>query len=246
MRIAIIGYGKMGHVIEEISFNRGHSIVCIIDPTAMDAEVSSISGAPIYTPERGFESALFATVEVAIEFSTPATAEQNIANCFAKGVRVVSGTTGWDHAAAKNLYTKAEWGWIWSSNYSLGVNILFALNQRLAQILSNQAQGSSSPLPYSPSICETHHIHKLDKPSGTAKTLAEGIEAYGFTTIPIESIREGEVAGIHTIEWESAEDIICLSHNAKNRRGFALGAVIAAEWLKGKSGFHTMQEVLGV
>ena len=125
MRIAIIGYGKMGHVIEEISFNRGHSIVCIIDPTAMDAEVSSISGAPIYTPERGFESALFATVEVAIEFSTPATAEQNIANCFAKGVRVVSGTTGWDHAAAKSLYTKAEWGWIWSSNYSLGVNILF-------------------------------------------------------------------------------------------------------------------------
>lgn len=246
MRIAIIGYGKMGHVIEEIAFSRGHTITCILDPTAINGQVSEVSCAPIYTPEEGFKSSFFSTAEVAIEFTTPTTAEQNIANCFAKGVRVVSGTTGWDHVAAKSLYTQDEWGWIWSSNYSLGVNILFALNQRLAQILSNQAQDSSTPLPYSPSISETHHIHKLDKPSGTAKTLAEEIETYGFTNIPIESIREGEVAGIHTIKWESTEDTLCLSHDAKNRRGFALGAVIAAEWLNGKNGFHTMQEVLGV
>ena len=223
MKIAIIGYGKMGHMIESIALERGHEIVCIIDQNNLC----------------DFESEAFASADVAIEFTTPHTAEQNIRHAWAAGVPVVCGTTGWDIEAIKQEATKREVGLIWSSNYSIGVNILFAINRQLAKLMAVYSD-------YTPHLTEVHHIHKLDAPSGTAKTLQEVIGEERLPLRAIESIREGEVAGIHTVVWDSEVDTISISHSAKTRKGFALGAVIAAEWLKGKNGFHTMQEVLGV
>ena len=222
MRIALIGYGKMGHMIEEIALSRGHEIVARID--ANDA--FDLNGA-----------------EVAIEFTTPATAKDNILRAWAQGVPVVCGTTGWDAEALriKNLELRRQGNktiiadekgktmLVWSSNFSVGVNIFFDLNKALAAAMSEQPQ-------YTPSITETHHIHKLDKPSGTAKTLANDIMSAakplnGDFDVPIESIREGEVPGTHEVKWDSEEDTIIISHIAKGRRGFALGAVLAAESL---------------
>lgn len=220
MNIALIGYGKMGHIIEEVACERGHRIVCIIDQDNL----------------QDFDSEAFATADVAVEFTTPATAEANIRRAWSKGKPVVCGTTGWDvqsvHPADVSNQGRAL---VWSSNYSIGVNILFALNRRLAELITPD---------YRPSIVETHHIHKLDAPSGTAKTLAEQIEEVCGILPEIESIREGEVPGIHTIMWDSEVDSLTLTHSAKSRKGFALGAVLAAEWIVGKTGFHTMQEVL--
>ncbi len=213
----------MGHMIESIALERGHEIVCIIDQNNLC----------------DFESASFASADVAIEFSTPQTAEQNIRRAWAAGVPVVCGTTGWDIEAIKQEVIRQEAGMMWSSNYSIGVNILFALNRQLAKLMVAYPD-------YSPHMTEVHHIHKLDAPSGTAKTLQEAIGEERLPIADIESIREGEVAGIHTVVWDSEVDTIRISHSAKSRKGFALGAVIAAEWMQGKSGFHTMQEVLGV
>ncbi|MCQ2327950.1 MAG: 4-hydroxy-tetrahydrodipicolinate reductase [Paludibacteraceae bacterium] len=206
MKIAIIGYGKMGHMVEQIAIARGHQIVCRID---QDSE--------------GFDSEAFASADVAIEFSTPASAKGNILRAWEHNVPVVCGTTGWDveelRGKREELRTKTGHEWlIWKSNFSIGVNVFFELNKQLATLLSAYTQ-------YTPSITEVHHIHKLDKPSGTAKTLAEGI----MGEVPIESIREGEVAGIHTVVWDSPEDTITIQHSAKGRQGFALGAVMAAE-----------------
>ena len=208
MKIAIIGYGKMGHMVEQIAIARGHQIVCRID---QDSE--------------GFDSEAFASADVAIEFSTPASAKGNILRAWEHNVPVVCGTTGWDveelRGKREELRTKTGHEWlIWKSNFSSGVNVFFELNKQLATLLSAYTQ-------YTPSITEVHHIHKLDKPSGTAKTLAEGI----MGEVPIESIREGEVAGIHTVVWDSPEDTITIQHSAKGRQGFALGAVMAAEGL---------------
>ena len=213
----------MGHMIESIALERGHEIVCIIDQNNLC----------------DFESASFASADVAIEFSTPQTAEQNIRRAWAAGVPVVCGTTGWDIEAIKQEAIRQEAGMMWSSNYSIGVNILFALNRQLAKLMVSYPD-------YSPHMTEVHHIHKLDAPSGTAKTLQEAIGEERLPIADIESIREGEVPGIHTVVWDSEVDTIRISHSAKSRKGFALGAVIAAEWMQGKSGFHTMQEVLGV
>lgn len=210
----------MGHIIEEVARERGHEIVCIIDKDNL----------------QDFDSEAFASADVAIEFTTPTTAEANVRRAWNKGKPVVCGTTGWDVGSLcdKELKKKNA-ALVWSSNYSIGVNILFALNQRLAELITSD---------YTPSIVETHHIHKLDAPSGTAKTLAEQIETVRGIRPEIESIREGEVPGIHTICWDSEVDTLTLSHSAKSRKGFALGAVLAAEWIIGKTGFHTMQEVL--
>lgn len=212
MKIAIIGYGKMGHMIEEVARSRGHEIVARIDA----GDAFDLKGA-----------------DVAIEFTTPATAEENIRKAWEQGVPVVCGTTGWDAASLieedKRLHDKTML--VWSSNYSVGVNIFFELNKFLAQKMAEQPQ-------YTPSIKEIHHIHKLDKPSGTAKTLAEQIRNTGIPEyrnigdIPIESIREGEVPGTHEVAWDSEEDTIVITHIAKGRKGFALGAVLAAEKLK--------------
>lgn len=191
----------MGHMIEEVALSRGHEIVAHIDV----GDAFDLKGA-----------------DVAIEFTTPATAKDNILRAWAQGVPVVCGTTGWDAASLieedQQMHDKPML--IWKSNFSVGVNIFFDLNKELAAAMKAQPQ-------YTPSITETHHIHKLDKPSGTAKTLAEQIG----TNVAIESIREGEVPGTHEVKWDSEEDTIIITHIAKGRRGFALGAVLAAESL---------------
>lgn len=191
----------MGHMIEEVALSRGHEIVAHIDV----GDAFDLKGA-----------------DVAIEFTTPATAKDNILHAWAQGVPVVCGTTGWDAASLieedQQMHDKPML--IWKSNFSVGVNIFFDLNKELAAAMKAQPQ-------YTPSITETHHIHKLDKPSGTAKTLAEQIG----TNVAIESIREGEVPGTHEVKWDSEEDTIIITHIAKGRRGFALGAVLAAESL---------------
>ena len=222
----------MGHMIEEVALSRGHEIVCRIDKTPSG---SLLEGERmVYSPEEGFQSEAFRSADVAIEFTTPATAEENIRKAWAQGVPVVSGSTGWKpeqftiHNAqctikqdGSKIIIRNEEGkvmLVWSSNYSVGVNIFFDINKRLAEEMASQPQ-------YTPSITETHHIHKLDKPSGTAKTLAEQIGR----ELPITSIREGEVPGTHEVKWDSEEDTIIITHIAKGRRGFALGAVLAAE-----------------
>jgi len=191
----------MGHMIEEVALSRGHEIVAHIDV----GDAFDLKGA-----------------DVAIEFTTPATAKENVLHAWAQGVPVVCGTTGWDAASLieedQQMHDKPML--IWKSNFSVGVNIFFDLNKELAAAMKAQPQ-------YTPSITETHHIHKLDKPSGTAKTLAEQIG----TNVAIESIREGEVPGTHVVTWDSEEDTIIITHIAKGRRGFALGAVLAAESL---------------
>ena len=229
----------MGHMIEEVALSRGHEIVCRIEPTPTLPE-----GKEIYSPEVGFQSEGFRSADVAIEFTTPATAEENIRKAWAQGVPVVSGSTGINKPNPDPSLKGREEGnkWIvrdkegkvmlvWSSNYSVGVNIFFEVNKLLAEKMASQPQ-------YTPSITETHHIHKLDKPSGTAKTLAEQIEnelpslqGGAGGRLPIESIREGEVPGTHEVKWDSEEDTIIITHIAKGRRGFALGAVLAAEKL---------------
>ena len=218
----------MGHMIEEVALQRGHEIVCVIDKTPSG---SLLEGERmVYSPEDGFESEAFRSADVAIEFTTPATAEGNIRKAWAQGVPVVSGSTGWDAAALmdEDRRTHDKQMLVWSSNYSVGVNIFFELNKLLAQKMKDQPQ-------YTPSIKEIHHIHKLDKPSGTAKTLAEQIrdteipKYRNIEDIEIESIREGEVPGTHEVKWDSEEDTLVITHIAKGRRGFALGAVLAAE-----------------
>lgn len=202
----------MGHMIEEVAIERGHEIVARID-----------AGDPFDLKD----------AQVAIEFTTPTTAKDNILRAWAQGVPVVCGSTGWDAQALmeedRRLHKKPML--IWKSNFSVGVNITFELNKVLAQMMAQQPQ-------YTPMIKEIHHVHKLDAPSGTAKTLAEQIEAYPRPLpegkgemIPIESVREGEVPGTHIVTWDSPEDTIVLTHIAKGRRGFALGAVLEAEKL---------------
>ena len=197
----------MGHCIERVALSRGHEIVARID---------------VGTP---FE---LNGADVAIEFTTPATAEANVRRAWEAGVPVVCGSTGWDSQALldedKRLHDRQML--VWSSNYSVGVNMFFALNKDLAQMMAGLPQ-------YTPSITEIHHIHKLDKPSGTAKTLYNDLmsSAKPLDDVTIESIREGEVPGTHTVTWDSPEDTIVITHIAKGRDGFALGAVLAAERL---------------
>lgn len=213
----------MGHIIESIALQRGHKIVCVIDKDNTE----------------DFLSETFASADVAIEFTTPKTAEANILRAWEAGVPVVCGTTGWNIEAIKRKIQSKDTksGLMWSSNYSIGVNILFALNKQLAKFM--EAYPS-----YTPHMKEVHHIHKLDAPSGTAKTLQEAIGEERLSIKAIESIREGEVPGIHTVIWDSEVDNITITHSAKSRNGFALGAVIAAEWMKGKTGYHTFEEVI--
>ncbi len=211
MKIALIGYGKMGHMIEQVALLRGHEIVCTID----------------VNEENKFASEAFRSADVAIEFTTPQTAETNVRRAWEQSVPVVCGTTGWD--AEKLMAEKNTPGLVWKSNFSVGVNIFFELNKWLAEVLKHYPQ-------YYPHIYEEHHIHKLDKPSGTARTLADGLRAkgYGLKDSEIESVREGEIPGNHSVIWDSPEDTIVISHMAKGREGFALGAVLAAESLNPK------------
>lgn len=236
MKIALIGYGKMGKTIERIALERGHEIVSVIDVDNPD----------------DFDSEAFKSADVAIEFTAPQVALSNYRRAFAAGVAVVSGTTGWTEALPE-LKKEIEAGGktlFWSSNFSLGVNVFMAVNKYLAGIM-NQFPN------YNVEMTEVHHTQKLDAPSGTAITLAEEIlEKLDRKTvwvketeikpeeIAIKSIREGQVPGIHTIRYESDVDSITITHDTKNREGLALGAVVAAEFTAGKKGFLGMEDML--
>lgn len=231
MNVAIIGYGKMGHEIEKVLLERGHRVVQKID---IDNRETALT-------EEGMKG-----VDVAIEFTSPATAFDNIERCLRLGVPVLSGSTGWVERKAEidALCNELGGAFFYSSNYSLGVNVLFRLNRWLAKAMAAFPQ-------YSVKIEETHHIHKLDAPSGTAASLAaEMAEASeGRVVVAKEDIishREGEVPGIHTITYDSEEDTLSVSHSAKSRRGLALGAVLAAEWLVGRKGVFSMDDFLTI
>jgi 4-hydroxy-tetrahydrodipicolinate reductase len=236
MKIALIGYGKMGKEIEKIALKRGHEIVCKID----------------VDNQQDFESDAFRSADVAIEFTNPMVAYGNYLRAFKAGVKLVSGSTGWmaEHGdEIRRMCSEGGQTLFWSSNFSLGVTIFSAVNKYLAKIMNQFAD-------YDVSMTETHHVHKLDAPSGTAITLAEDIlsqmdrkdkwvkeTASAADELPIHSIREGEVFGIHTIRYDSDVDSITITHDAKNRGGFALGAVLAAEYTVNHSGFLGMSDL---
>lgn len=237
MNIAIIGYGRMGKEIETIAVLRGHKIKLIVDiENTGDLNKENLKG-----------------IDVAIEFSTPGSAFKNVINCLINKIPVVSGTTGWlkDYEKAADTCRQSGTSFIHSSNFSIGVNILFRLNTELARNMSRYSG-------YSVFIEEIHHEKKLDSPSGTAIVLAEGIKnqnpAYkGWcfekdktrNMVPIRSVREGSVPGTHIVSWDSDIDNISLKHESKSRKGLALGAVVAAEFIHDKQGIFSMGDVLG-
>lgn len=249
MRIALIGYGKMGHEIERVALSRGHSIVCRID---------------IDNPQ-DFESEAFRSADVAIEFTAPTQAYGNVIKAFKAGVKVVSGSTGWMEQKRDEMRSLCADGTntlFWSSNFSLGVALFSKVNEYLARLMNGYPM-------YEVTVSEVHHIHKLDAPSGTAITLAQGIidnldrktgwsngtlinadgsvtgtTAYDSRNIRIDSVRKGEVAGIHVIEYDSSSDFIKIIHSAKDRSGLALGAVLAAEYTVGHTGFLGMNDLM--
>lgn len=248
MKIALIGYGKMGRMIEEIARGRGHEIVSIIDIDNL----------------QDFDSPEFASADVAIEFTAPQAAYGNYLKAFAKGVKVVSGSTGWmkEHGDdVRRMCNEGGQTLFWASNFSVGMAVFSAVNRYLAHIMNGFPQ-------YDVRMEEVHHIHKLDHPSGTAITLAEEITAgldrkAGWKTgnltqpdgtvvagdgpesdrLAIDSIRRGEVPGIHTIKYDSEADCITITHDAHSRRGFALGAVLAAEFTATHSGLLTIGDM---
>ena len=225
MRIALIGYGKMGHMLEETALRRGHEVVSIIDVDNL----------------QDFDSDAFRSVDVAIEFTAPSVAYDNARRAFAQGVKVVSGTTGWykEHEETlRELCSEEGHTLFWSSNFSVGVALFRAVNRQLARLMNAFPD-------YEVSMEETHHVHKLDAPSGTAITLRDDVlrELTRADMFPIASIREGEVPGIHTVSYESEADTIVLTHSAKNRSGFALGAVLAAEYTAQHQGLLGMDDL---
>ncbi|MBR5783796.1 MAG: 4-hydroxy-tetrahydrodipicolinate reductase [Bacteroidales bacterium] len=236
MEIAILGYGRMGKEIAEIAEERGHEVSVVIDSS--DDWMENIDK--------------IRDCDVAIDFSTPDVVVDNIFKCFNINVPIVVGTTGWYDQLESVVHDccQREQSLFVASNFSIGVNILFSINKKLAEIMNNHPE-------YDVSINETHHIHKLDAPSGTAISLAQGIienletkeewvlnECESVSELPIYSTREGEVPGIHEVKYDSLVDTIVIKHNAKSRKGFALGAVIAAEFLANKKGYYTMEDLL--
>ncbi|APY10504.1 4-hydroxy-tetrahydrodipicolinate reductase [Seonamhaeicola sp. S2-3] len=234
MKIALLGYGRMGQTIEKIAISRGHDVVLKIDKDDKDYDITK--------------------ADVAIDFSLPSAAYGNITNCINNNVPVVSGTTGWldDYEKAVALCKEKKGAFIYASNYSLGVNIFFELNKTLAKMMSNLSQ-------YNVTMEEIHHTKKLDAPSGTAITLAEGViennanydawelnETNNKRSIPIVAKRIEDVLGTHSVNYKSEVDTINIEHIAHNRQGFALGAVVAAEWLVGKTGVFSMNDVLNI
>jgi 4-hydroxy-tetrahydrodipicolinate reductase len=239
MNIALLGYGKMGKAIEQVAIARGHSVLVKVDASNAGASLEGCA--------------------VAIEFSRPDQAVANMRRCLEAGVPVVVGTTGWyDRLNEMKAMVQANNGsLLWASNFSIGVNLFFRLNKYVAGLMDGQPG-------YTVRLDEVHHIHKLDAPSGTAITLARdidlktqrysgwqlvGTEANASAStnerpVPIASERTGEVPGKHSITWTSAEDKITITHDAFGRQGFAMGAVVAAEWLQGKQGLFTMDDVL--
>lgn len=234
MNIALLGYGRMGQAIEKIAKDRGHNIVLTVDKNDTEYDITK--------------------ADVAIDFSIPTVAFNNISKCINNNVPVISGTTGWleNFDNAVKLCEEKNGAFIYASNYSLGVNIFFELNKTLAKMMSNLKQ-------YDITMEEIHHTKKLDEPSGTAISLANDIidnnnnanawelnTTHNETTIPIVAKRIVDVPGTHTVNYDSEVDSINIKHTAHNRQGFALGAVIAAEWIVGKTGVFTMQDVLNI
>lgn len=230
MKIALLGYGKMGQAIEQVALKRGHEIV--LRKTSADT----------------FEG--LHAADVAIDFSVPESAVRNIEQCFETNIPIVSGTTGWlkDYDKVTLWCEEKKGAFIYASNFSLGVNIFFEMNDYLARIMTKFNQ-------YKVTISEIHHTQKLDTPSGTAITLAKGIidnadysswalEDAKADEILIEAKRIANVPGTHTVSYHSEVDTIQIKHTAHNREGFALGAIMAAEWLVGKTGVFTMKDVL--
>ena len=248
MKIALIGYGKMGKMIEQIAISRGHEIVSIID----------------VDNQQDFDSEAFASADVAIEFTAPQAAYGNYLKAFSKGVKVVSGSTGWmkEHGDdVRRMCSEEGKTLFWASNFSIGVAIFSAVNRYLAKIMNGFQQ-------YGVEMEEVHHIHKLDHPSGTAITLAdevvdnidrlngwavgtvqnpdgsiEGTKDIETGNLRIDSIRRGEVPGIHTIKYDSEADAITITHDAHSRQGFALGAVLAAEYTAEHTGLLTISDM---
>ncbi|RAV30437.1 4-hydroxy-tetrahydrodipicolinate reductase [Sinomicrobium soli] len=232
MKIALLGYGKMGKMIEQTALSRNHEIIARIDDK--------------FSPEDIREA------DAAIDFSIPSAAFNNISSCFTQGVPVISGTTGWldRYDEAVELCRQHEGAFIYASNFSLGVNIFFQLNEYLARMMGGLPD-------YNISMEEIHHTQKLDAPSGTAITLAEGIirntsrtgwklDTAGENEVPITAKRIENVPGTHSIKYSGKVDDIEITHTAHNREGFALGAVIAAEWIQGKTGVFSMKDVLNL
>ena len=233
MKIALVGYGKMGKIIHQIALKRGHDVVATLDETPTLEKLNN--------------------PDVVIEFSSPESAFGNIKFCLENKIPVVAGTTGWleKKPEIEKIALENETGFLYGSNFSLGVNLFFALNEKLAEMMAPFQND------YSCQLEEIHHIHKLDAPSGTAISIAEGIfkhsdfkswildETQG-SELGITAIREGEVPGTHSVFYRSEVDEIEIKHTAFNRNGFAVGAVIAAEWLPGKVGNFGMKQVLGL
>ncbi|MDP5000684.1 MAG: 4-hydroxy-tetrahydrodipicolinate reductase [Flavobacterium sp.] len=232
MKIALLGYGKMGKVIEKIALERGHEIVLKKDQS------------------NSFDGLLNA--DIAIDFSIPDSAVRNITECLNNEIPVISGTTDWlnDYPKIVALCEEKNGSFIYGSNFSLGVNIFFELNEYLSKMMANMKQ-------YNVSMEEIHHTQKLDAPSGTAITLAEGIIKHSDYTnwtlenptknqIEINAKRIENIPGTHSVFYDSEVDQIEIKHTAHSREGFALGAVVAAEWLVGKKGVFTMKDVLGI
>jgi 4-hydroxy-tetrahydrodipicolinate reductase len=239
MKIALLGYGKMGKELEQVALERNHRIVLRVDVDT----ISSLKDSELQS------------ADVALEFTTPASAFENIMRCINAGVPVVSGTTGWTERLEeiKKLCKEKNGAVFYAPNFSIGVNIFFEINRRLAELMKNRAD-------YEPEIEEIHHIHKKDKPSGTAIALAETIIAAGGkktrwklhdvknvsveNEITITAVRENEVPGIHSVKYLSQDDELEIIHRAKGRRAFAAGAILAAEWLQGKKGFFGMKDMM--
>ena len=233
MKIALFGYGKMGKTIERLALDRGHTIVAKTDKDLHEGNL--------------------ADADVAIDFSVPTEALNNIVTCFNENIPVVSGTTGWldKYEEALRICNAKNGAFIYASNYSLGVNLFFELNEQLAKMMARFDD-------YNVSMEEIHHTQKIDAPSGTAITLAEGVIANTTKkswsldvtntsdSLPIVAKRLENVPGTHTVAYNSVVDEIEIKHTAKNRDGFALGAIIAAEWLQDKKGVFTMKDVLGI
>ena len=239
MQIGIFGYGKMGRAVEKIAQDRNIDIAWKLSRT----------------DQGKVDTALLKKADVVIEFTRPEAAYANVMACLQAGVPVVSGTTGWleELADAEAWCREHQGALLWASNFSVGVNLLFALNRYLARLMNTRPE-------YQPALTEVHHIHKLDAPSGTALSLTYDILARterknnwvltptpaGAMDIPVTAIREDEVPGTHIVRWQGPIDEISLEHRAHSREGFASGAVLAAEWLTGKSGVFRMEDVLGL
>jgi len=233
MKIALVGYGRMGKIIDEIALKRGHEVVARLKETPTAENLNN--------------------PDVVIEFSLPEVAFDNIKACLENKIPVICGTTGWLERKdeVEKLSLENGTAFLYGSNFSLGVNLFFALNEKLADLMKNVDQ-------YSCQLEEIHHVHKLDAPSGTAISLAEEIiknnakfdawklEETKEKQLGIFAIREDEVPGTHSVYYRSEVDEIEIKHKAYNRNGFALGAVVAAEWIKDKKGNFTMKDVLGL